>query len=504
MLSAWACELTPSTAIILPALFLSEVREYVASLDLILTFRKYEAFWEARSKVSPRWLALLYAMLSLTVGGSPVPDAITALEDHAPTMAHLSSCTEQCLILGNYTEGGKYVMEALLLHQQSFFIRRSDGNAQIWLVSGIVLRLAIQLGYHKDPSGQRALSHLTPFECEMRRRIWLMIYQMDALISFHLGLPSMMPEGTCDTQIHQNIELSDFDPDSLEMPPSRPMSDHTTATYSIAKHPVLEMFRKIVAFTQSIQPHSYQDVLRLHDGLHNAYNSMPAILKSKPISRSLIDDTGLVMRRITIEMLYLKSLIILHRQHLAHHSNPVTAPSHRECIKAALTMLARQKELNGSTEHGGLLYNDRYLLNTLTVSDFIFASVVVCLDLTIRVSSPPCTCQATSPPQLDDPLHNIQVELTAIEDSHRIWTSLSQEIPEAGVAARALAATIRRVKEYQNDQAALIPYADMQRISFTDHMVPPPADDGFSSYTDLMHWVSTDGGRLTHLYQGCH
>ncbi len=59
------------------------------------------------------------------------------------------------------------------------------------------------MGYHRDPSN---LSGISPFDGEMRRRVWLNIVQVEALMSYEMGFPSMIPSEFCDTKVPRNLE----------------------------------------------------------------------------------------------------------------------------------------------------------------------------------------------------------------------------------------------------------------------------------------------------------
>lgn len=455
----------------------------------LLTREKYEAFWKDPTKTSPLWIALLCSILSLAAGTGHLPEMSDEKTTKVPTVHEMSVLTENCLILGDYTRGGRYVMEALVLHLQSYYLTGKDPSRDVWFAAGVIVRLALRLGYHRDPSGQRNLANLTPYECEMRRRVWLSIYQLDALISFQIGLPSMIPVDSCDTMPPMNIELSYIDPELQELPPARPMSDHTTASYTIAKQPIIELFRRIVILTQSLIPRPYEETLQLDSMLRDAYNGLPNVLKAKPINRSLVDGNNLVIRRMTLEFLYNKSMIILHRQHLAHHGNAMVSQSHQACLKAALTVLDRLEEMHQAMKPGGFLYTDKWLLTTLNTGDMIFASVVVCLDLTIRVTTPPCACHTGMSPVPADELVTLEAELEAIQRAQKVWAALGESSNDARLAAGALEATIQRVLEYQRNQAA--PYEAMQRISFDTSGVGLTASENvqFDPLTDSLHWV---------------
>jgi hypothetical protein len=113
-------------------------------------------------------------------------------------------------------------------------------HAQLWLDLGTVVRLAFRMGYHRDPRG---LTDITTFESEMRRRVWLHIFQIDALASFHMGLPSMVPAEYCDTEPPRNLHDTDLSVDMVTLPPSRPITENTPMLYGIVKAGIMAVFK---------------------------------------------------------------------------------------------------------------------------------------------------------------------------------------------------------------------------------------------------------------------
>jgi hypothetical protein len=69
-----------------------------------------------------------------------------------------------------------------------------------------MIRLAFRMGYHRDP---KHLVGISVFDGEMRRRVWLNLVQIEALMSYQLGFPSMIPSEFCDTEVPRNLEYSE-------------------------------------------------------------------------------------------------------------------------------------------------------------------------------------------------------------------------------------------------------------------------------------------------------
>ncbi|KAK4237193.1 hypothetical protein C8A03DRAFT_44945 [Achaetomium macrosporum] len=208
---------------------------------------------------------------------------------------------------------------------------------------GTVIRLAFRMGYHRDPSKVRGIS---PFDGEMRRRVGVNVFQFDALI---------------------NLEYSDLRVDMEALTPSRPLSDDTPVIYIIAKSRVMGVFKKIVGHTQSLASPTYD----------------------KTISLDLETRDVRIFERATIEILYLKSLVILHRRYVRYHgpASPRFEISRRACVEAALDILARQADLHYASQPGGRLWEDRWMIGSLTAHDFLLAAMVLCLYLSTAKKS---------------------------------------------------------------------------------------------------------------------
>lgn len=97
-------------------------------------------------------------------------------------------CALQCLIVQNYIKEGIHLLQGLLTHLEGEYMNSLDSQANFWIFTGTTVRVALMNGLNRDPSHY---VNLTPFESEMRRRLWLCIVHCDVVLSFQMGLPSM-------------------------------------------------------------------------------------------------------------------------------------------------------------------------------------------------------------------------------------------------------------------------------------------------------------------------
>lgn len=389
--------------------------------------------------------------------------------------------TVQCLVLGGYATAKENALEALLLYVQSRFITQTGSNAQLWLELGTLIRLAFRMAYHRDPS---QLVDMPEFEGEMRRRLWLHIFQIDALASFHMGLPSMIPTEYCDSQVPSNLYDRDLYPGMESLPPSRPHTDFTPILYAIVKAGVMGVFKKIVAHTQSLASPGYEETLALDREMKETYERTPDILCRRDICQSFMDSSDIILERCTIELLFLKGIMILHRRYIRHEpQNQTFELSRRYCLEAALEILARQADIHQATLPGGRLYEDRWMVTSLTVQDFLLAAMVVCLDLSVRMETL----------QKEDDQSFPSKKLRALQVSQQIWATHGSYPPQSRLASLTLELMIQKVNKVKVDlptENALVTDTDMPSFSGAELPYMEAMSDMIDG-TEALDWVSS-------------
>ena len=97
-------------------------------------------------------------------------------------------------------------------------VRRHDSPRFVWMMTGLVIRMAQYLGLQRDGTH---FEHLTPFEIEMRRKIWWAVCMLDVRASEDQGTDLTITSGSFDTRIPLNINDVDIDPETKLMPTER-------------------------------------------------------------------------------------------------------------------------------------------------------------------------------------------------------------------------------------------------------------------------------------------
>ncbi|KZF23768.1 hypothetical protein L228DRAFT_123650 [Xylona heveae TC161] len=461
------------------------VERYFTSYDPALhiihapLFRKQlEQYWSDLRQANDIWIGLLYAIMRLAMQSyTRIGDEPQEFRFRSVELANLyRTLTCQCLVLSDFTMPVNYTLETMILYIQGEFTRSREAEVGVWAMVGMIVRLAMRQGYHRDPSHY---PNVTPFQVEMRRRVWTYIRMMDILFSFQMSLPNMIRKEDSDTQLPQNYYDDDFDEDTKVLPPPRPGSESTPVAYMISKARLSFAFGKIVGHLHTRSLCSYDEVMRLDNELRAAYAMIPPHLQLRPMTEMGRDPPSVIMQRFSLDFLYNKGQCVLHRKFLARaRENPRYAHSRRTCVDSAMELLHHQTVLHTESRPQGRLRGVEWFASSLTAHDFIMAAMIVCLDLYhgTEVKSP----NGTSADFYTWGLERRPDMIQALETSKAIWDGLKERSVEAYKASGLLSVMIDKLRQ---DRAGVPPTPPSQ---------PSPAMRG-STYPGGGSFPVTDG-----------
>lgn len=424
--------------------------------------KQYDAHWLNPSHTSVVWLGMCFAMMTLSLQSyNRAGDEPPEYQGRALELSHeYRRLTAQCLLLADITQPMEQTLETLVLHVQAEYGRSRDAEPGVLLMTSLCVRLAMRMGYHRDPGPYPTIS---PFKGEMRRRVWTFIRQCDLLISFQFGMPSMVRSDHIDTQPPRNLYDDELFEDIKTLPPSRPSFEATPMTYMIAKSRMAFKFGQIVERTQSLtNPPSYEETMRFDLELREIRQSHPPLLQMRPFTESARDPANLIMQRLGLELVYLRSVFVLHRRFIARgRDNPRYAYSRRTCIDASMEMLAHQATLHEESQPGGRLRSVKWYISSLTTHDFLLAAVNVCIDL-YHVAEAERRTGRKAGSRPESPMSgDLYVEerrdamMRTIEHCITIWESVREHSMEAYKASIALKVMVEKLKAHQASQQAM-------------------------------------------------
>lgn len=344
--------------------------------------RKYKEFWQDPVNADIDFLAVLFIIMALGVHFATF-SAPHELELDGTSMTPAEryrvyrGAASASLSLTRFSNPSLHTIQALLMFVESEFLVNRATQTNCFLLLAVCIRLMLKMGLHRDPS---RLPTISAFEGEIRRRLWNLAIQIDLIVSFYLGLPSMIHGIPSDTSLAHNLLDEDFNEDSPVLPPPRPDSEYTVMSYPIFKSMVCRIFGQVARLAHTLTPLKYAEVLRTDRLLEDKWRHIPAFMKVRPLGDCVADPPMQVVQRFGLASLYQKSRCVLHRPYLVEAVPlPEHAYSRRTCLQSALTLLAYHEAIHEATQPGGLLYHIGWFITGLGMHDFLLAAMIVYL-----------------------------------------------------------------------------------------------------------------------------
>ncbi|KIW17786.1 hypothetical protein PV08_04981 [Exophiala spinifera] len=376
------------------------------------TFRKhYNDHWRDPDQTNIIWLGLLFSMLGITMLAYHQYGEPPEYEGISESLFHLyRTRTAQCLLSGDIAKCLPYTVETLRFNATAELNRKDDSRRGLWIMTGVIVRTAVNMGYHRDPGANANVSVL---QAEYRRRIWLTVISMDDMTSFFAGFPRTRSMIYSDTKEPRNLhdwELSDDATASL--PPSRPLSEVTETTYLIVKGRLLCALGRISDFNSGPTPDSYVTVLEIDRAVYTAYNDFPEHMKVPSLNdMSLPIRTMAGFSNLSLLCMYHTGMCTLHRRFLARgKSNNEFQFSRDRCISSALGTLDFQRVVEPS-----------FYRMSQTRQVLILAAMILFLEIEVRRQDP---CEGEVRPDTGILVH-------ALEESCTLWAQAMDACDES-------------------------------------------------------------------------
>jgi hypothetical protein len=387
--------------------------------------KEYQDFWRNPADVSEAWLALLLAIAGLGAEmcgqGRENIAMLAQAEDFRRYTTH-------ALVLANITILQAHIIEALMLHVKSILLKHHDVTSEVYLLMGLVTRSSTQAGYHRDPKHNPAI---TPFQAEIRRRVWCFISEYDVLLCYQRGCASVINQQVNDTAPPANLFDSDISPAGV--PPSRPLTDLTPMTTSICYNRLTIIVGDVVSSSQASTLPSDAEIAVLHKKLEQARNELPPRLHFLSLGDAVVDPPELALDRYRLEILHVKAICILYRRYLGMDGHQ---KEQQRCLKAAEDLIQLETTLLEACLPGARFAAYPAMIRR-HVHDLNLASVILCYDL--RASRSQAVTEET------------------VERSRRIvpllyracilWENVGVTSPKARQGVRAIAQFCRRQME---------------------------------------------------------
>jgi len=144
-------------------------------------------------------------------------------------------------------------------------VRRHDSPRFVWMMTGLVIRMAQALGLQRDGTH---FEHLNPYEIEMRRRVWWVLCMLDVRASEDQGTEFTIARGSFDTKFPLNINDTDIEPETTQMPAER--EGITDMSFPLVWFQVGEVSKQMVAESAKEGVPDVEEQSRLLNEIYNA------------------------------------------------------------------------------------------------------------------------------------------------------------------------------------------------------------------------------------------
>ena len=368
----------------------------------------------------------------------PLPPSLQQLGDVASI--YRIRCA-QCLINAPYCHMTRYTLEALVIYAFTEFLSNKDLPTNSGLVLEMAMNMAVRAGYHRDPANFG--NKFTPFEQEMRRRIWTNLVITDISMSFDVGKPRNFNNQYVDTRDPGNYADEDFDESTQVMPQERSDDEPSNISFTRSKFRVVKAFCNIFDANNRVTPISYDEVLKLERELNDAYNSLPQHMRIESREFRNFELSQALIWQYNVGIMYQKARCVLHRPYtFGLDSKERQSYSRDMCQEAALEILKYQRALQQHLRPGGALHKE-WFFSPQEIQDSILAAMLVCRDLSFGYPG-----SSSSPSQSNEAKENQRrkEQIEALEGTCMIWDQLKSTSTDAYKAYLVVYEVLRKVK----------------------------------------------------------
>ncbi|KAF4991286.1 hypothetical protein FGRMN_7946 [Fusarium graminum] len=183
------------------------------------------------TKATAESLGLCFAIYYASLTALHPEEALDITGEDRKQMLHrYRVCLEQSLAQADFFDNPTVILLQAIAICSSAMRVHNSGRA-VWIMNGLALRAAQSIGLHRDGSKLG----LSPFESEIRRRLWWHFIERDARVAEDYGLQNTSGSFSLSgVEQPRNLHDSDLYPGMKELPPSRP--DWTRMTLALCNN----------------------------------------------------------------------------------------------------------------------------------------------------------------------------------------------------------------------------------------------------------------------------
>ena len=137
-------------------------------------------------------------------------------------------------------------------------LRSNETSRRTWTLTSLAVRIAHDLGLHREEYGRNYAPPYQPFAREMRRRLWWQICNLDRHASVDRGSDPIITPKSFSTQLPLHVNDEDLIPGDLCGVRSR--DEYTDFTISLVIHEVFDTERRLNYVLAGESDHSQETI----------------------------------------------------------------------------------------------------------------------------------------------------------------------------------------------------------------------------------------------------
>lgn len=239
-------------------------------------WRDYEAFWQAPGQGGPPGFLPILLLVMATVRCMSPREPLSFTHEGSSVRAKAVQWIRACdLWLKQQSQKHRILavyqvmcLRLLAASATSLKTKQAYGEAENLLS---YFRAA---GMHRDPRllGDRC----SPYEMEMRRRLWATVMELELQASIDRGMPSSLGAISTDCPAPLNINDELFTESSMQIPASRGSEEYTDTSFlNISSKSLSLRIHLCSLINDSSSPMQYDDVLSYEQQINEALDSIP-------------------------------------------------------------------------------------------------------------------------------------------------------------------------------------------------------------------------------------
>lgn len=410
----------------LPAKHMADqlVEKYLQTIETVYrvlhipSFRRdYEALWTSasQSRQSNKTGFLVQLKLVLALGAVTIDDKFSMRTLAVGWTYEAQTYLSEPVFKSRLDIQTLQTRVLLLLAQELVDV----GGDSVWIATGSLLRTAITMGLHRDPSG---LPQMSVIQAEMRRRLWNTVLEVSLQASVWSGGPPLLSEDDFDAEPPRN-----FDDDSLLENEAVPKGDSvfTEATVARALRATFSVRLKLAKSLNNLHPagETYEATLRLDGEMRQMFKTMRQTLQQFPAPSPVPAFAAKI-----VDFIMLHYLASLHAPYFGPSTHDIAyAFSRKVLIDTSLKLWGAvwpSSAVNGPVAQG---HAEPDLL-----ARFVWCGAGFLRTSAFRASHL-VTAELRSQLQEDDGLVPLRTDLLSVAEESRLWSMRCVEAGETNV-----------------------------------------------------------------------